>query len=81
MMIEISVHDAALIGEISDVFNVSNEVLEIKDKYYIDGLTLFQYLDDVYKEYVEQQQKIETLQNMMNEDHYDRYYELGGFPL
>ena len=80
-MIEINIHDASLIEEVTEVLKISNEVLEIKDKYYIESDLLIAYIDELYRAYLDKVEKIETLENMMNEDHYDRYYERGGFPL
>lgn len=81
MMIELEKPYWGLMEEISEELNTSNETIEINDKYYIETDILLYYIDQLYRAYVDKVQKIETLQATMNEDQYDRYYELGGFPL
>lgn len=80
-MMELDKHQAALIAEITELINLTDETLEIKDKLYIDPGYLITYLDELQREYYRLKENYETLENMMNEDHYDRFYERGGFPL
>ena len=81
MMIELEKPYWGLIEEICEDLNISNEIVEIKDKYYLETDLLLEYIDELYRAYVDKVQKIDDLQGMMNEDMYDRYYERGGFPL
>lgn len=80
-MMELDKHQAALIAEITELINLTDETLEIKDTLYIDPGYLITYLDELQREYYRLKENYETLENMMNEDHYDRFYERGGFPL
>lgn len=80
-MIELKNSSVGLIEEVSNLLKLTDESIEIKDKWYIDPDYLITYLDELFRLYVSQEETLETLKSTLNEDMYDRYYERGGFPL
>lgn len=80
-MIELDKKFVGLFKDISDEIKISDEVITIKDKNYIETDTVLAYLDELFSAYLRLKENHETLQSTLNEDMYDRFYERGGFPL
>lgn len=76
-MIELDIHEASLMEEVCDIVKMKDETIEINDKYYISSDTILYYLDQVYRKLIEKQEKIQSLESILNEDNYDRYVEMG----
>lgn len=76
-MIELDIHEASLMEEVCDVVKMKDETIEINDKYYISSDAILYYLDQVYRKLIEKQEKIQSLESILNEDNYDRYVEMG----
>ena len=81
MMIELDKKFAGLFQDISDEIKISEEVITIKDKNYIETDMILAYLDELFSAYLRLKENMEILQGTLNEDMYDRFYERGGFPL
>jgi hypothetical protein len=80
-MIELDNRYAGLLKDISDEIKISEEVITIKDKYYIESDMILAYLDELFSAYLRLKENYEILQSTCNENTYDRFYERGGFPL
>lgn len=76
-MIELDIHEASLMEEVCDIVKMKDETIEINDKYYISSDAILYYLDQVYRKLIEKQEKIQSLEAILNEDNYDRYVEMG----